>query len=148
MLVIKKVDSSNVDEFSTMKVELIKYHIEFAEQLGVDDQICKNYDTDQAKKHFNEPNYEQYLLINELGTTVGFSELKYAKSEIDQEPCIVLYNFYVKKEFENNGYGTAYINLLKERYKKIELECFYNLPSHKFYKKMGFKIGYTHYFIN
>lgn len=75
-------------------------------------------------------------------------EYKIEKSAIDNKEILYLKNIYIKLEFRGEGIGRKVINELKKKKYRIELECWYSMPSNNFYKNYGFKELKTRYFID
>ena len=68
---LKEVNSNNdIKIFEEYKVELIKFHQEYAEKLGLFDKVVDNYNFNDAIRHIKQKGYFQFLIQIE-NKTVG-----------------------------------------------------------------------------
>ena len=144
---LKEIQNHNeIEEFGKYKVDLIKEHQYYANKLGLYDMVVDKYNINDALRHIDEKNYNQFLIVND-NQTIGIVEYKIDKSEIDNKEILYLKNIYIKKEFRSNGLGREVLNELKKLNYRIELECWYGMPANNFYKSFGFKELKTRYMI-
>lgn len=132
--------------FGTYKLELIKYHQQYANKLGLIDKVVENYTYNDTIKHLNEVNYRQFLVVNN-SNIVGILEYRIEQSEIDDNKILYLKNLYIRKDSRGKGLAKAAINELKKTGYRIELECWYGMPANDFYKSLGAKELKTRYTI-
>lgn len=145
---LKKLENQEeIKEFGKYKVELIKEHQHYANNLNLYDMVVDKYNIKDALKNINEKNYYQFLIIND-NQTIGILEYKIEKSEIDNKEILYLKDIYIKKEFRNKGIGKKVLNELRKLNYRIELECWYNMPANNFYKTFGFKELKTRYMLD
>lgn len=144
---LKEIQNHNeIEEFGKYKVDLIKEHQYYANKLGLYDMVVDKYNINDALRHIDEKNYNQFLIVND-NQTIGIVEYKIDKSEIDNKEILYLKNIYIKKEFRSKGLGREVLNELKKLNYRIELECWYGMPANNFYKSFGFKELKTRYMI-
>lgn len=144
---LKKLESQeDINEFGKYKVELIKEHQYYANNLGLYDRVVDKYDINDALRHVGQKNYYQFLIMNDK-QNIGMLEYKIENSEIDNKEILYLKDLYIKKEFRSKGIGKKVLNELKSLNYRIELECWYNMPANDFYKAFGFKELKTRYMI-
>lgn len=132
--------------FGKYKVDLIKYHQQYANKLGLQDQIVDQYNYDDAIRHIGENNYYQFLIINN-NKEVGILEYQITKSDIDKKDIIYIKNIYIEESFRGMGLGKKVINELRKMQYRIELECWYGMPSNELYKSLGAKEIKTRYIL-
>lgn len=132
--------------FGKYKVDLIKYHQQYANKLGLQDQIVDKYNYDDAIRHIGENNYYQFLIINN-DKEVGILEYQITKSDIDKKDIIYIKNIYIEESFRGMGLGKKVINELRKMQYRIELECWYGMPSNELYKSLGAKEIKTRYIL-
>lgn len=139
MVKLKEVEGSDEAElFGRYKVKLVKYHQKYANELGLFDDKVARYNLKEALKHINEPNWYQYLIMFD-DKAVGIIEYQILKSEIDNGDIIYISDIYIEQDYRNKGIGKQIIQNLKKSNKRIELECWYDLPANGFYKSIGMK---------
>ena len=145
---LKKLENQEeINEFGRYKVELIKEHQYYANNLGLYDMIVDKYNINDALRHIGQKNYYQFLIINNK-QSIGMVEYKIENSEIDNKEILYLKDIYIKKEFRGRGLGRVVLNELKKLKHRIELECWYGMPANNFYKSFGFKQLKTRYMID
>lgn len=131
--------------FGKYKVDLIKYHQQYANKLGLQDLMVDKYNYDDAIRHIGENNYYQFLIIN--NKEVGILEYQITKSDIDKKDIIYIKNIYIEESFRDRGLGKKVINELRKMQYRIELECWYGMPSNELYKSLGAKEIKTRYIL-
>ena len=147
-VLLKKIDCDNdIEIFGKYKVELIKFHQQYAQKLGLFDNIVDNYNYDDAIRHIDEKGYFQFLIQIE-NKTVGIIEYQITKSDIDQEKILYIKNIYIDNNFRGKGVGKEVIKLIKALNYRIELECWYGIPANNLYKSLGMKEIKTRYMMN
>ena len=145
---LKKLENQEeIKEFGRYKVELIKEHQCYANNLGLHDMVVDKYNINDALRHINQENYYQFLIINNK-QSIGMLEYKIENSEIDNKEILYLKDIYIKKEYRGKGLGKEALNELKKLNHRIELECWYGMPANNFYKAFGFKELKTRYMID
>lgn len=145
---LKRLESQKeIKEFGRYKVELIKEHQYYANNLGLYDMVVDKYSINDALRHIDQKNYYQFLIINDK-QSIGMVEYKIENSEIDNKEILYLKDIYIKKEFRGKGLGRKVLNELKKLNHRIELECWYGMPANNFYKSFGFKELKTRYMID
>lgn len=132
--------------FGKYKVDLIKYHQQYANKLGLQDQMVDKYNYNDAIRHIGEKNYYQFLIINN-DKGVGILEYQITKSDIDKKDIIYIKNIYIEESFRGMGLGKKVINELRKIQYKIELECWYGMPLNELYKSLGAKEIKTRYIL-
>ena len=145
---LKEVDSNNdIKTFGEYKVELIKFHQEYAEKLGLFDKVVDNYNFNDAIRHIKQKGYFQFLIQIE-NKTVGILEYQITKSDIDQKEILYIKNIYIDNNFRGKGVGKEVIKLIKTLNYRIELECWYGIPANNLYKSLEMKEIRTRYMMN
>lgn len=138
-VLLKKIEhESDIETFGNYKVALIKYHQQYARKLGLFDKVADNYKYEDAIRHINEKGYFQFLIKVE-NEIVGIIEYQITKSDIDKKEILYIKNFYIDENFRGKGIGKEVINLLKKLNYRIELECWYEMPSNNLYKSLGMR---------
>ena len=145
---LKEVNSNNdIKTFGEYKVELIKFHQEYAEKLGLFDKVVDNYNFNDVIRHIKQKGFFQFLIQIE-NKTVGIIEYQITKSDIDQKKILYIKNIYIDNNFRGKGVGKEVINLIKTLNYRIELECWYGIPANNLYKSLGMKEIKTRYMMN
>lgn len=127
-----------IKKFGKYKLELIKYHQQYANKLGLYDEKVDKYTYEDAVRHIGEENYYQFLIIYN-DNEVGILEYEIKKSDIDNKDILYIKNIYIDESFRGNGIGKQIINELKQLNYRIELECWYGMPANELYKSLGMK---------
>ncbi len=148
MILLKKIDCDNdIEIFGRYKVELIKFHQQYAQKLGLFDNVVAAYNYDDAIRHINEKGYFQFLILMEK-VIVGIIEYQIIKSDIDKKEILYIKNFYIDDMFRGKGIGKEVMNLLKKLNYRIELECWYGIPANELYKSLGMREIKTRYMLD
>lgn len=150
-IIFKKIDEVNdIDLYLEMKVGFMKSFVPLANELGINDKVCENYDKAEAYKDI----LEKSLVIGRHngfiecdGKIVGLCDYSDRVSDYLNKNVIYVNNLYILETYRNRGIGTEVLKLLKEKYGFIELQCFYNNLAHDFYRKLGFQREFTQYFL-
>lgn len=140
------ITNDEIELFGKYKVELIKYHQEYANKLGLQDQMVEKYNINNAIRHIKEDGYYQFLIIDN-NETVGILEYQITKSDIDSKDILYLKNIYIKEANRGKGIGKNIIKKLQKLNYRIELECWYGMPSNELYKSLGAKEIKTRYIL-
>ena len=62
---LKKVEEKNdIQTFGKYKVDLIKYHQQYANKLGLFDEVVEKYDFNDAIKNVGKDGFYQFLIMN------------------------------------------------------------------------------------
>ena len=136
----------DVELFAKYKVDLIKLHQEYANKLGLFDNIVDKYNKEDALKHLNVKNYYQFL-IKEDNKDIGILEYKITKSDIDNSKILYINDLYIIEEYRKSGIGKKIIKELQNKHYRIELECWYEMPANYFYEDLGMKKIKTRYML-
>lgn len=142
---LKKVEEKNdIQTFGKYKVDLIKYHQQYANKLGLFDEVVEKYDFNDAIKNVGKDGFYQFLIMNN-DKEVGILEYQITKSDIDKKDIIYIKNIYIEESYRGMGLGKKVINELRKMQYRIELECWYNMPANDLYKSLGAKEIKTRY---
>ena len=145
---LKKVKTEEeINVFVNFKIELVKYHEQFASIIGLEDDVVKNYDRKDAMKTIGKSNYYQFL-IEYNNKDIGLLEYQMKKSKIDNQKILYIKKLFISDKYRGKGIGKAIMNELKKKKYRIELECWYNMPSNEFYKSLGMKEIKTCYMLD
>ena len=137
-VLLKKIDCDNdIEIFGKYKVELIKFHQQYAQKLGLFDAI----------RHIDEKGYFQFLIQVE-NEIVGIIEYQITNSDIDKKEILYIKNFYIEENFRGKGIGKEIMKLLKKLNYRIELECWYEMPANNLYKSLGMREIKTRYMMD
>lgn len=144
-VLLKKIDNPcDIELFGNYKVELMKYHQQFAQKLGLFDKVVDNYSYEDAIRHINKRGYFQFL-IEVNNNIVGMIEYQIITSDIDKKKILYIKYIYIEQRFRRKGIGKEVINSLKKLNYRIELECWYDMPANDLYKSLGMKEIKTRY---
>lgn len=144
-VILKKLESDrDIELFGKYKVVLIKYHQQYAQKLGLFDDVVDNYSYEDAVRYVNKKGYFQFLiqLENEI---IGIIEYQITKSDIDKKKILYIKDFYIDDNFRGKGFGKEVIQLLKQLNYRIELECWYEMPANNLYKSLEMREIKTRY---
>lgn len=145
---LKKIDNNNdIEIFGKYKVELIKFHQQYAQKLGLFDNVVDNYSYNDAIRHINEKGYFQFLIQME-NEIVGIIEYQITNSNIDKKEILYIKDFYIDNNFRGKGIGKEVMRLLKTLNYRIELECWYEMPANNLYKSLGMRKIKTRYMMD
>lgn len=147
-VILKNLDCDNdIKIFGKYKVELIKFHQQYAKKLGLFDNVVDNYNYNDAIRHINQKGYFQFLiqLENEI---VGIVEYQITNSDIDKKEILYIKDLFVDDKFRGKGIGKEVMRLLKTLKYRIELECWYQIPANNLYKSLGMQEIKKRYMIN
>ena len=144
-----KSDKSLIHEYASMYLDLMNLHYEKAALLGIYDRECDRKTRKDAIMKLKKRKYKIILIIDHA-EIIGY--MRYQKDCGSSKQMITdcnhgvhLDQLYVKKEWRRCGYGKQAIKKLKKKYKKISLECYYQLDANYFYEQMGFRPVITTY---
>lgn len=148
IVLLKKLNCDNdIEIFGKYKVELIKFHQQYAQKLGLFDNVVDNYNYDDAIRHIDEKGYFQFLIQVE-NEIVGIIEYQITNSDIDKKKILYIKDFYIDDNFRGKGIGKEVMKLLKELNYRIELECWYEMPANNLYKSLGMREIKTRYMMD
>ncbi|WP_373261942.1 GNAT family N-acetyltransferase [Hungatella hathewayi] len=143
-------DKLLIKEYISMYLKLMDLHYEAAALQGIYDKKCDNKTKTDAIEKLKDPNIRIELLCDNA-EVVGYVRYQYDDTETqfmiteDNYIGIHIRQLYIKNAWRSNEYGTYIIQELKNRHKKISLNCYYSLEANDFYKKLGFKPVITTY---
>lgn len=132
--------------FGEYKVKLIKYHQQFARELGLFDLVVDKYNLNDALRHIGKDDYFQFLIVDN-DNVVGILEYQITKSDIDDSDILYIKDIYIDDNFRGNGIGRTAILELKKMGYRIELECWYGMPANGLYQALGAKEIKTRYML-
>ena len=138
---------TDIEYYAETAVKLVKYHKEYADKLGVYDQVVCGYTKDRALRHLGKPGYNHYN-IKKCGINIGILEVEKKVSGLNGEPALYIDKVYIEKIARETGVFSIILDILKQKnpdIKTIELECWYSLPATEVYNHLGFKPIVTRY---
>ncbi|MHA1294042.1 MAG: GNAT family N-acetyltransferase [Promethearchaeota archaeon] len=145
-MIIRIAEEKDIDKI----VELIILFEKAIEEIYQGDFSGINIDKNNVKKvlieGFNDK-YHVFLVIEEKQELIGFGDMWIYPEFGHAGYSAYLQNFFVKKEYQNKGYGTKLLNKLMEIAKSKKATAFHITTSFKnkkaiaLYKKMGFSEG-------
>lgn len=146
MIKFQKVQTKeDIRIFARLKIELVKYHMEYARKHGIADMDIEKYDYEHACE--NVFNRESFLLKLH-NVVIGILQTEKQQSEIDGNPILYVHALYFCEEYRDKGFGIYVLKYLCNTYKlRIECTCWYDIPASNLYQKVGFKNMYTRYFL-
>ena len=147
MVVLRELKTNkDVKLFGTYKLEMIKYHQQYANKLGLQDRVVDEYSYEDAIKHIVKSSYHQFLIVDDA-CPVGMLEYQLSTSDIDGMPILYVKGIYIEELSRGKGLGRAAINELRRIGYRIELECWYGMPANDVYKALGAKEIKTRYIL-
>lgn len=127
---------------------LIKMQNVDAKRLGLNDVEADTYTIENAKSSVLHKSRQTWL-IKDGNEFVGVVSYGINRSIIgtEKDKSCFIYGLYVDEQSRGCGIGTTVIDMLRDKYKgcDIELNCYYELIAHDFFRKLGFKPVYTRY---
>jgi GNAT superfamily N-acetyltransferase len=76
------------------------------------------------------------------------SQVQEQISDIDRVPILFVYSIYIRSFARGRGISNKYLSFLCERYqKRIECECWYDIPANVLYLQNGFRPIVTRYML-
>jgi len=130
---------------SKFKMELMQYHVEFAIAEGINDEELFNYSREKSLS--TVPQRESYLLFRN-DCPVGMAQVEEQISSVDHEPILFVHGIYIQPSARNGSIGGSFLRYLCKKYKKrIECECWYDIPAAKLYERAGFRPLVTRYML-
>lgn len=147
MIEIKMLESNNdVVQFCDYKIKCIKYHIPYAQSMGINDVECDRFGMRDAVKYFSDPSWKQ-LLIFYNKQVIGAIEYKIQQWQLNQEETSVYISFsYIDESFRGRGIYKEVISQIEKLADHVEFEIYYNLESHEIHEKMGYRVLSKRYF--
>lgn len=135
---------SEIQKFGKYKVDLIKYHQQYANNIGLFDSVVDKYKFDDAVRNIGKKGYYQFLIIND-NEPVGILEYQITKSEIDNNDILYIKSIYIEEIYRGLGLGKQVIAELRKMKYRVEFECWYDMPSNELYRSLGAKEIKTRY---
>lgn len=126
-----------------LKIELMRYHIEYAEKMGIHDYEISEYSMEQALS--TASSRDSYLFLRN-NAAVGMAQVEEQISQEDQSPILFVHCIYIMHGARNQSIGGVFLRYLTRKYhKRIECECWYGIPATALYEKAGFQPMMTRY---
>lgn len=145
---LKKIDNTNeIETYGKYKVELINFHQQYAQRLGLFDEVVDSYNYNDAIRNINKKGFFQFLIQTE-NKTVVMIEYQIIKFDIDKKKILYIRDIYIDENYRGKGIGKEVMNLLKILNYIIELECWYEMPANNLYKALGMRVIKTRYMMN
>lgn len=138
-LKLVELSEENEQYYIEKIVNLVKYHKQYAEKMGIFDKVVVNYSNADAVKHFNDPFYRHFVILNNKNPC-GVLQIKIKQSSFDYNQSLHICKIWSEESI--SGVLRFVINKLKELFPKvnsIELECWYDLPANDIYEHLGFQ---------
>ena len=144
MLHIKQVyDQEDLLALGNLKMELMKYHLDYSSQIGINDKELLQYTLEQALSTASSRDKSIFLVNDEI---VGMAQVEEQISDVDDIPILFVHGVYIRSNARHYGIGGIFLQYLCRRYKKrVECECWYGLPASTLYERAGFKPMVTRY---
>jgi hypothetical protein len=133
---LKLLTYRDINEFASMKLSEMNYHIKWANKLGIQDNYCINFSKEDAIKDL-----EDYttLIINYNDIIVWFIQMSDFPYYGKNTSGIQIDNLYIKEEYRDKGIAASIIRKLKSKFDNITLEIWYEMDSLEKYKHIGFR---------
>lgn len=146
MFHIKQIyDHKDLLALGYMKIELMRYHLQYAQEIGINDNELIQYTMEQALSTASSRDNYIFIMDSEI---VGMAQVEEQISDVDESPILFVHGIYIKPDVRNKGIGGVFLKYLCRKYmKRIECECWYGLPVSKLYEKAGFKAMHTRYML-
>ncbi len=129
--------------FGTLKMELMQYHKNYAESFGIHDMELEEYTLERA---LNNAEQRDSYLIYRNHRLAGMVQVSEVISDVDQTEILFVHSLYLKELYRNCGIGGLLLRYLCRKYKKrIECECWYDLPAGRVYQRAGFRSMMTRF---
>lgn len=146
MLSIKQIYSEeDMLVLGKLKMELMRYHLEYAEQFGISDHELLQYTLEQALSTASSRDNFLFFMNDE---PIGMAQVEEQISSVDSNPILFVHSMYIKPDTRNRSIGGIFLRRLCKKYKKrIECECWYNIPASELYIKAGFQPLVTRYIL-
>lgn len=126
-----------------LKIELMNYHIEYAEKMGIHDSEISAYTLEKALS--TATSRVSYLFLRNR-ETVGMAQVEEQISQTDQVPILFVHSIYIRPGARNQSIGGIFLrHLIRKYHKRIECECWYGIPATLLYQKAGFQPMMTRY---
>lgn len=133
---LRLLSDSDIENFASMKIKEMQYHIEGARKFGIEDNYCINFNAVDALKDLDD---YTTLVIDYAGKTVGFTQLSDFPYYGKNNSGVQINNLYIKEEYRNKGIATSIIKELRANFDNITLEVWYEIDSLDKYRHMGFR---------
>lgn len=122
--------------FTEMKLKEMRFHVEYAKKIGIDDIYCESYTLEQAMESSNK--YSTYILKNKTDNILGFIQLS-DFDKVNTGNGVYVNNLYVREKYRGNGVATDVLSFLLNKFNEIMFEAYYDIPGNKLYRELGFK---------
>lgn len=146
MLRIKQVhDQEELLALGNLKLDLMQYHLEYADHIDINDKELLHYTIEQALSTALLRDNFIFQIDNGI---VGMAQVEEQVSSVDNSPSPILFvhGIYIRPHARHLNIGKIFLQYLCHRYKKrVEGECWYGLPASTLYEKAGFKPMVTRY---
>lgn len=126
----------DISEFSAMKVDEMRYHIKYADSLGIKDRYCIEFNGLDAVKDLCD---YTTLIICCGDSIIGFIQISDFPYYGSSKSGIKIDNLFIKAEYRNKGVATDIIRKLRSKFDCITLEVWYELDNLEKYKHIGFR---------
>ena len=127
---------NDIKEFALMKINEMRYHIQSAKKLGIQDNYCINFNEEDAINDLDEYNT---FIIKYNNIVIGFIQISDFPYYGKDNTGIKIDNLYIKEQYRNKRIATNIINNLKNKFTNISLEVWYGIDSLKLYEKIEFR---------
>lgn len=127
---------NDIKEFALMKINEMRYHIQSAKKLGIQDNYCINFNEEDAINDLDEYNT---FIIKYNNIVIGFIQISDFSYYGKDNTGIKIDNLYIKEQYRNKRIATNIINNLKNNFTNISLEVWYGIDSLEKYESIGFR---------
>jgi len=137
MLEFREIHTSDeLGILGDMKLSLMNYHKGFAEKCGIADVELSGYSLEQA---LCTADVRISFLFYLDDVPVGMSQVQEQISNVDKESILFVHSIYIESSAQHQNIGAQFLKYLCHRFKKrIECECWYDIPAGKIYERLGF----------
>ena len=126
----------DINEFSAMKVDEMRYHIKYADSLGIEDRYFIEFNGLDAVKDLCD---YTTLIICCGDSIIGFIQISDFPYYGSSKSGIKIDNLFIKEEYRSKGIATSIINKFRSEFDNITLELWYGMDTLEKYKHMGFR---------
>lgn len=151
------LNKEDVQQFTDCVIALMRYHVRYAEALGLEDEVCAKYSQDDVWRGLAKANRQSFLIKDTSNNIAGILQIRiennYFKRDKDLNPGdfgVEIDKIYLKPEFRGQGIAKAAFNLLRDEFpqsKYFRLQCWYDIPAAKVYQALGMTPVCTEYLI-
>ena len=110
----------------------------------IDSAFGKSNDIEKYKSYSQNKGYTIFVVKRDDQIVGTITQCALDLFTFDDQPCLILCNFTVKKEYRKEKIGLALLEYVIDKaktdgYKSISITCFSDaLPAHKLYESLGF----------